>query len=147
MIDHRYLQESDTPEPVPTWEVVFTCIVLAIMFGVLMMDRVGTDSVMLTALTAFYVSGIITVKEGTKQTDFLIKCHKLCTQTTQTILLPASIQLSPGSAVKDYSRFSCCLSWRKDSTKRVHSTGMSPNYWAGPRRCREPSFESWCPLQ
>lgn len=64
MIDHRYLEESDTPEPVPTWEVVFTCIVLAIMFGVLIMDRVGTDSVMLTALTAFYVSGIITIKEA-----------------------------------------------------------------------------------
>ena len=66
-MDHRYLQGSDTTtttEPAPTWEVVFTIIVLVIMFGALMTDRIGTDCVMLTALTAFYVSGIITIKEG-----------------------------------------------------------------------------------
>jgi di/tricarboxylate transporter len=46
------------------WEVVFTIIVLVLMFGTLMTDRVGTDCVMLTALTAFYVSGIIDIKEA-----------------------------------------------------------------------------------
>lgn len=69
-MDFRYLQGSDTTttttttEPAPTWEVVFTIIVLVLMFGALMTDRIGTDCVMLTALTAFYVSGIITIKEG-----------------------------------------------------------------------------------
>ena len=50
--------------PAATWEVVFTVVVLISMFGVLMTDRVATDCVMLTALTAFYVSGIIDIKEA-----------------------------------------------------------------------------------
>jgi di/tricarboxylate transporter len=36
------------------------------MFAVLIQDRIGTDSVMLTALTLFYISGIISVDEALK---------------------------------------------------------------------------------
>jgi di/tricarboxylate transporter len=36
------------------------------MFGVLILDKVGTDSVMLTALMCFYISGIISIEETLK---------------------------------------------------------------------------------
>jgi len=57
---------ADDSGPPPTWQPIFTVIVLVIMFGVLITDRVGTDSVMLTALTLFYVSGIIDIDEALK---------------------------------------------------------------------------------
>jgi di/tricarboxylate transporter len=56
---HRFL--ASPPE---SWEPIFTVCVLVVMFAVLITDRVGTDSVMLTAVTAFYMSGIISVKEA-----------------------------------------------------------------------------------
>lgn len=46
------------------WEIIFTCCVLVGMFAALISDRFGTDSVMLTALTFFLASKIITIEEG-----------------------------------------------------------------------------------
>ncbi|KAG7337003.1 TrkA-C domain containing protein [Nitzschia inconspicua] len=59
----RLLEEEDT-EDIPKWQPIYTIVVIIIMFAVLMTDRVGTDSVMLTALTLFYISGIIDIKEA-----------------------------------------------------------------------------------
>jgi di/tricarboxylate transporter len=58
--------ENKDDEPAPTWQVVYTVVVVVIMFCVLIMDRIGTDCVMLTALTAFYVAGIISIEEALK---------------------------------------------------------------------------------
>ena len=57
---------DDAAPPPATWEWILTIVVLVIMFGVLILDRVGTDSVMLTALMCFYVSGIINIDETLK---------------------------------------------------------------------------------
>ena len=46
------------------WEVIYTCVVLLWMFVALLSDRVGADSVMLVALTAFMAAQIISVEEG-----------------------------------------------------------------------------------
>ena len=62
----RLLADEVVEEPAPTWQVVYTIMVLIIMFTVLIMDRVGTDSVMLTALTAFYLAGIIDISQALK---------------------------------------------------------------------------------
>ena len=47
-----------------TWEIVYTCVVLVAMFATLLSDRLGADSVMLTALTFFLAAKVITIKEG-----------------------------------------------------------------------------------
>mmetsp|Transcript_13946 Transcript_13946/g.31658 ORF Transcript_13946/g.31658 Transcript_13946/m.31658 type:complete len:1331 (-) Transcript_13946:148-4140(-) len=47
-----------------TWEIAFTTVVLFFMFLALVSDRMGADSVMITALTAFLASTIISVEEG-----------------------------------------------------------------------------------
>jgi di/tricarboxylate transporter len=60
----RFLQEDGDDDTPATWEPIFTIIVLVIMFAVLITDRVGTDSVMLTALTTFYISGIIDIEDA-----------------------------------------------------------------------------------
>ena len=57
----RQLGEESDPK---LWETIYAIVVLIATFGVLITDRVGTDSVMLTALTAFYLAGIITIKEA-----------------------------------------------------------------------------------
>lgn len=59
----RWLDEAE-PEDPQLWETIYTVVVLILMFAVLITDRVGTDSVMLTALTAFYIAGIIDIKEA-----------------------------------------------------------------------------------
>ncbi len=46
------------------WEMIFTTVVLVIMFVVLISDRVGADSVMLMALTAFMAAEIVSLEEG-----------------------------------------------------------------------------------
>lgn len=66
---HRFLQDTDTDNSVTdsdgaTWEIVYTCLVLGAMFLALISDRIGADSVMLAALTAFMAAEIITVDEG-----------------------------------------------------------------------------------
>jgi len=61
--DRWLADEEDKPDP-KLWQTVYTVIILAIMFAVLITDRVGTDSVMLTALTAFYIAEIIDIKEA-----------------------------------------------------------------------------------
>ena len=58
-------EEADAAPPA-SWEPILTIIILVVMFGVLILDRVGTDSVMLTALMCFYVAGIINIKETLK---------------------------------------------------------------------------------
>ena len=63
MEDIRLLAEEGNPSA-PVWQVVLTVIVLVVMFVVLITDRVGTDSVMLTALTIFYIARIIDTKEA-----------------------------------------------------------------------------------
>jgi Na+/H+ antiporter NhaD/arsenite permease-like protein len=57
---------ADDDAPPAAWEPILTIIVLVIMFGVLVLDKVGTDSVMLTALMCFYISGIISIEETLK---------------------------------------------------------------------------------
>lgn len=47
-----------------SWEPIVALLVIVIMFGVLVLDRIGTDSVMLTALAVFYLSGIINIEEA-----------------------------------------------------------------------------------
>ena len=62
----RVLEDGDsetTQDPV-LWEMIYTTVVLVIMFAILISDRVGADSVMLMALTAFMAAGIVTVAEG-----------------------------------------------------------------------------------
>lgn len=79
---YRSLQESggnnnvtttDAPKPSPTaapveddelWEILYATGVLIFIFAALISNRVGSDSVMLAALTLFMVANIITVKEG-----------------------------------------------------------------------------------
>jgi di/tricarboxylate transporter len=65
----RVLSNSTTDdetktEPVVLWEVIFTSFVLIFMLLALLSDRIGADGVMLTALTLFMASRIITVTEG-----------------------------------------------------------------------------------
>ncbi len=57
----RLLQDEEGYE---LWQMVFTSVVLIVMFAVLITDRVGVDWVMLTALTTFMASGIISLDEG-----------------------------------------------------------------------------------
>lgn len=61
---HRLLTDSTEDKPIVVWEVVYTCIVLLFMLIALLSDRMGADSVMLTALTLFMASTIISVEEG-----------------------------------------------------------------------------------
>jgi di/tricarboxylate transporter len=49
---------------IAAWEPIVTLLVIVLMFGVLVLDIVGTDSVMLTALAFFYLSGIINTEEA-----------------------------------------------------------------------------------
>eukprot|EP00980_Cylindrotheca_fusiformis_P030570 scaffold25049_cov127-Cylindrotheca_fusiformis.AAC.2 len=63
----RWLEETDDDtedDPVLLWEIIYTCVVLFLMFVALISDRFGADSIMLTALTAFMAASIISVPEG-----------------------------------------------------------------------------------
>ena len=66
----RELAEAATEEEVvvtiPKWQPIYTILILILMFSVLITDKVGTDSVMLTALMCFYISGIIDINETLK---------------------------------------------------------------------------------
>lgn len=55
------LEEEEDPR---NWEIVYTCGVLFFMFVALISDRIGADSVMLAALTAFLAAKIISIEEG-----------------------------------------------------------------------------------
>lgn len=75
---HRYLQddnnstnttsssstEDDTAASAETWEVVVTCLTIFFMFGALIADLAAADSIMLTALTVFMVTEIVSIPEG-----------------------------------------------------------------------------------
>jgi di/tricarboxylate transporter len=56
--------DHDAAAVIASWEPIVTLLVIVIMFGVLVLDRVGTDSVMLTALALFYLTGIINIDEA-----------------------------------------------------------------------------------
>jgi Na+/H+ antiporter NhaD/arsenite permease-like protein len=60
LLQPRLLAETDPP----LWQGIFTISVVIIMFAVLITDRVGTDCVMLTALTILYLAEIISIKEA-----------------------------------------------------------------------------------
>jgi hypothetical protein len=62
----RLLEEDGDDEDgdIVLWQVIYTCVVLLGMFVALVSDRVGADSVMLVAMTAFMAAGIISVSEG-----------------------------------------------------------------------------------
>ena len=62
--ERRHLQEGGEDDAGSVWQIVYTCIVLALMFTFLVTDRLGADSIMLTALTALMVANIISVSEG-----------------------------------------------------------------------------------
>ena len=57
---------APTPVPVPPkpWEVIYSVIVLVLMFAALISERIGTDMVMMAVVTLYMVAGIITVQEG-----------------------------------------------------------------------------------
>ena len=59
----RHLEEEEE-ESYILWQTIFTGFVLFIMFAILLVDKMGADSAMLMALTAFLASEIITIKEG-----------------------------------------------------------------------------------
>ena len=46
------------------FQIIYTCIVLFLMFVALISDRVGADSTMMGALTLFMAANIITIDEG-----------------------------------------------------------------------------------
>ncbi len=60
----RQLQEAGDEEVYVLWKLIYTSLVLFVMFAVLISDRVGADSVMLMALTAFMAASIVTLEEG-----------------------------------------------------------------------------------
>mmetsp|Transcript_29018 Transcript_29018/g.42804 ORF Transcript_29018/g.42804 Transcript_29018/m.42804 type:complete len:1236 (+) Transcript_29018:347-4054(+) len=64
----RFLEEElnteEENQPVLLWEVLYTCGVLVFMFGALISDRIGADSVMMVSLTALMTAKIISVDEG-----------------------------------------------------------------------------------
>uniref|UniRef100_A0A7S4EIS4 RCK C-terminal domain-containing protein n=1 Tax=Pseudo-nitzschia australis TaxID=44445 RepID=A0A7S4EIS4_9STRA len=46
------------------FQIIYTCGVLFLMFGALISDRIGADSVMMASLTLFMAASIITIPEG-----------------------------------------------------------------------------------
>ena len=70
----RLLQQSDdmtysgdgTPQESENnlFQVIYTCVVLFLMFAALISDRIGADSVMMASLTFFMAANIITIEEG-----------------------------------------------------------------------------------
>eukprot|EP00977_Amphora_coffeiformis_P021935 scaffold10085_cov168-Amphora_coffeaeformis.AAC.6 len=59
----RMLQQQQQGDDL-TWQKMFTVAVLTVMFATLITDKMGTDSVMLTALTVFYISDIISIQQA-----------------------------------------------------------------------------------
>jgi len=59
---HRRLEEEESEGE--TWEMIYVGVVLLGMFTALLMDKIGADLVMLTALTACMAANIVTVAEG-----------------------------------------------------------------------------------
>lgn len=57
----RHLQSAGG---VVVWEVVYTAVILVLMFAALVTDKFGSDSVMLTVNTLYMAAGIITIPEG-----------------------------------------------------------------------------------
>eukprot|EP00934_Nitzschia_sp_Nitz4_P004130 Nitzschia sp. Nitz4//scaffold71_size96697//52407//56542//NITZ4_004698-RA/size96697-augustus-gene-0.145-mRNA-1//1//CDS//3329557256//4120//frame0 len=55
---------SEEEDETVIWQVVYTCVVLFFMFGALVSDFLGADSIMMVALTAFMAAEIISISEG-----------------------------------------------------------------------------------
>jgi di/tricarboxylate transporter len=55
---------TPTKETYELWEIIYTSIVLLLMFVALISDRIGADSVMMIALTLYMAAGIVSVEEG-----------------------------------------------------------------------------------
>ena len=69
----RHLQEATitiAPSSSPTqpqgelWQMIYVGVVILVMFGLLISDKIGADMVMLAALTACMAGQIITVQQG-----------------------------------------------------------------------------------
>jgi hypothetical protein len=60
----RLLEGNDEDDEVVLWQAIYTCAVLFGMFVALISDRVGADSVMMVALTAFMAAEVISISEG-----------------------------------------------------------------------------------
>mmetsp|Transcript_5533 Transcript_5533/g.13341 ORF Transcript_5533/g.13341 Transcript_5533/m.13341 type:complete len:1248 (+) Transcript_5533:310-4053(+) len=56
--------QTNPPQENELWEMIYTVVVLFLMFAALISDKIGADSVMMISLTLFMVSGIITVQQG-----------------------------------------------------------------------------------
>mmetsp|Transcript_10992 Transcript_10992/g.24601 ORF Transcript_10992/g.24601 Transcript_10992/m.24601 type:complete len:1321 (-) Transcript_10992:427-4389(-) len=57
-------EEPADTETTQTWEIVYTCLTLFVMFVALISDKVGADMVMLVGLTLVMAARIVTVEEG-----------------------------------------------------------------------------------
>ena len=57
-------EENDDSADTILWEVIYTVIVLLFMLVALLSDKIGADHIMLTSLTLYMVSGIISAEEG-----------------------------------------------------------------------------------
>ena len=76
--DERELQDAATaattpaPTPMPTsqpgngqlWQMIYVGVVLLVMFAALITDKIGSDMVMLAALTACMAGQIISIEEA-----------------------------------------------------------------------------------
>jgi len=60
----RSLEDENDSSNYVLWEMIYVVVVLFGMFVALVMDRIGPDMVMVSTLTLFMVSGIISVEEG-----------------------------------------------------------------------------------
>jgi len=59
----RRLQEEEASSG-ELWQIIYMSFVLLYMLAALLSDRVGSDAVMLVALTLSMAAGIITIDEG-----------------------------------------------------------------------------------
>mmetsp|Transcript_6208 Transcript_6208/g.7816 ORF Transcript_6208/g.7816 Transcript_6208/m.7816 type:complete len:107 (+) Transcript_6208:162-482(+) len=57
------LLQPENPQP-KLWEMIYSSVVLVIMFVALISDKIGADMVMLGSVTLFMAAKIITVPEG-----------------------------------------------------------------------------------
>ena len=78
-IGERELQDAATAAPTPApvtpmptsqpgngqlWQMIYVGVVLLVMFAALITDKIGSDMVMLAALTACMAGQIISIEEG-----------------------------------------------------------------------------------
>jgi len=54
----------DDEEPPPAWEAIFVGVLLLVTFAILLLDKIGTDWVLMVLLAIYMASGVISIKEG-----------------------------------------------------------------------------------